>query len=59
MNEPLACNRPSSLTGCILNNTLQRTHSIQTVFVDWFADLKDKQAMRPVQVRIGRTEKLQ
>jgi putative addiction module killer protein len=46
------------LTHRIPNNTLQHINSIQTteVFDDWFAGLKDKQAVRRVQVRIDRAE---
>jgi putative addiction module killer protein len=46
------------LTGRIPKNTLSLMNTIQTteVFDAWFASLKDRQAMRRVQVRIDRAE---
>jgi putative addiction module killer protein len=46
------------LTRRIPNNTLCHMNSIQTteVFDDWLAGLKDRQAVRRVQVRIDRAE---
>jgi putative addiction module killer protein len=50
--------RRKQLTRRIPNNTLCNMNSIQTteVFDDWFAGLKDRQAVRRVQVRIDRAE---